>query len=137
MRTVVPALRVLQRWGRAAAPVVRRGAEQGLRAALRASERGRRGLSRGARRHRAALRALGERVTWWGALALLVVGGRPVLGAGEVPERWLALAPFVMGLTLCAALRFSARSGRIRGAALALGALHGAATVLVWTAFAG
>jgi hypothetical protein len=76
-------------------------------------------------------------VAWWSALVLLLVGGRPILGLEAVPERWVALAPFVVGLSLCAAVRLGAASRRLGAAALGLGALHGTAVVLVWTAFAG
>ncbi|MCX4245284.1 hypothetical protein [Paraliomyxa miuraensis] len=121
------------RFGRAAAPVIRRG----LATALRLSDAGLRALGRGARRHRRPLRALGERLAWWSALGLLVLGGRPVLGEGPVPEPWLALAPFVAGLLLCALLRLTSSARQLRMAALWLGALHGTAAALVWTAFAG
>jgi hypothetical protein len=76
-------------------------------------------------------------MAWWAALLLLVVGGRPIVGMEAVPERWVALAPFVIGLLLCAAVRLLATPRRLRVAALGLGALHGTAAVLVWTAFAG
>lgn len=131
----------LGRWTRAAAPVVRRGLGRGFRVAQRAcgqgSGRAWRWLRRSAHHHRAALRAIGERLAWWGALGLLVLGGRPVLGPGPVPEQWLALAPFVAGLLLCAGLRLGSRAGRLRTGALGLGALHGTAAALVWAAFAG
>jgi hypothetical protein len=54
-----------------------------------------------------------------------------------VPERWMALAPFALGLLLCAGLRLFASPRHLRTAALGLGALHGTAVVLVWTAFGG
>lgn len=127
------ALAGLLRWARAATPVVRRGIIRGAKA----TGRGLRAVGRGAHRHRVALVAVGHRVAWWSALALLVLGGRPVLGAEALPERWAALAPFAAGLLLCAMVRLFAAPGRLRVAALGLGALHGTALVLVWTAFAG
>ena len=127
------ALAGLARWARVAAPVVRRGLVGGARA----TGRGLRAAARGAQRHRIALVAAGHRVAWWSALALLVLGGRPILGAEALPERWAALAPFAAGLLLCAVVRLFAAPRRLRVAALGLGALHGTALVLVWTAFAG
>ena len=127
------ALAGLARSARVAAPVVRRGLVRG--ATL--TGRGLRATARGARRHRAVLGAIGHRLAWWSALALLVLGGRPIVGLGELPERTGALAPFALGLLLCAVARLLAAPGRLRLAALGLGALHGTALVLVWTAFAG
>lgn len=127
------ALAGLAHGARVAAPVVRRG----LVWAARAAGRGLRATARAARRHREGLAAIGHRLAWWSALALLVVGGRPILGLGALPERTGALAPFAAGLLLCAMVRISAAPGRLRLAALGLGALHGTALVLVWTAFAG
>lgn len=137
LAAAVSALVVLRRFGRAAAPVVQRALGRGLRWSLHRSGRGLRALGRGARRHRHALRAMTERLAWWSALGLLVLGGAPVLGQGALPERWLVLAPFALGLLLCAALRLTSPARQLRMAALWLGALHGTALVLVWTAFAG
>lgn len=123
------ALAGLARFGRAAKPVVGRWLSAGARGLL--------ALGRAARRQRALLLAAGHRAAWWSALGLLMVGGRPILGSEPLPERWAALAPFAAGLLLCAAVRLLATPGRLRLAALGLGALHGTALVLVWTAFAG
>ncbi len=92
---------------------------------------------RGAVRHRAVLGAIGLRALWWSALVLLVVGGRHVLGLASLPSREWVLAPFVVGLVLCAVLRLADAPRRLHVAALGLGAVHGLAVVLVWTAFAG
>jgi hypothetical protein len=127
------ALAGLVRFARVAAPVVQRG----LGSAASALGRGLRALGRAAHRQRAVLWAASHRVAWWAALLLLAVGGRAVLGLEALPERGAALAPFVAGLLLCAAVRLVAPPRRLRVAALGLGALHGAAVVLVWTAFAG
>lgn len=127
------ALARLVRSARAAAPVVRRG----LAGSARATVRGLRATGRAARHHRGPLAAIGHRAAWWSALALLVLGGRPVVGLGTLPERTGALAPFAAGLLLCALVRLLAAPGRLRLFALGLGALHGTALVLVWTAFAG
>lgn len=127
------ALAGLARFVRVATPIVRRGLATGARGLWR----GLRALGRAARRRRAELVAAGHRVAWWSALALLVMGGRPILGADPLPDQWAALAPFAAGLLLCAAVRLLATPGRLRLAALGLGALHGVAVVLVWTAFAG
>lgn len=96
-----------------------------------------RGLVVGASSQRAAMAAIGLRAMWWAALGLLVLGGPVVLGHEPIPAMWQALAPFVVGLTLCAALRLLSDARHLRFAALGLGALHGAAVVLVWTAFGG
>lgn len=134
------AIAAIARFARAADPVVRRGLSLGARASVRGLQalgRGTRALGRGALRQRAAISAVSQRFAWWAALALLVMGGRPILGLEALPTRGIALAPFVVGLLLCAAVRLWARSAGLRVGALALGALHGAALVLVWTAFAG
>lgn len=123
----------LARWVRLATPVLRRG----LVRSAKAGGRGLRALGRGAHRRRAVLWAAGQRAAWWSALALLVIGGRSIVGLGALPERWDALAPFVAGLVLCGGVRLLAAAGPLRAMALVLGALHGAALVLVWTAFAG
>jgi hypothetical protein len=123
----------LARFAHVAAPVVRRGLEHGGRAL----GRGLRALGRLAYRQRAALWAASHRLAWWAALLLLVVGGGPLLGMEAVPTREVALAPFVAGLLLCAVVRLLAAPRRLRVAALGLGALHGTAVALVWTAFAG
>ncbi len=139
-RVATTALVGLTRFIRAARPVVRRGLAHAGRASLRGAKalgRGLGALGRLAYRRRAVIFAATHRVAWWAALGLLVMGGRPVLGLEAVPERWIAVAPFVAGLVLCAAVRLLAPSRRLRVAALGLGALHGTAAVLVWTAFAG
>jgi hypothetical protein len=123
----------LVRFARFAAPVVRRGLERGGRAL----GRGLRALGHAAIHHRAGLLAASHRMAWWAALLLLVVGGLPVVGMEALPARGVALAPFVVGLLLCAAVRLLAGPRRLRVAALGLGALHGTAAALVWTAFAG
>ncbi len=92
---------------------------------------------RGTIEHRRDVAAAGHRIAWWLALALLVVGGRAILGLDAVPGRVAALAPFAAGLGLCAWLRVANAPARLRIAALGLGAVHGLAAVLVWTAFAG
>jgi hypothetical protein len=126
-------LAALARAARWAAPVARRGLRRGAQLA----GHGLRATGRTAWRQRAAIAALAVRVAWWSALALLLAGGRPILGLGALPERTAALAPFVAGLVLCGGVRLWAAPRRLRVAALALGVLHGAALVLVWTAFAG
>jgi len=127
------ALTRLASGARTAAPVVWRGLDRGTKA----TGRGVRALGRGAHRHRVVLAAIGHRLAWWSALGLLVLGGRPILGLGTLPDRTGALAPFAAGLLLCAVVRLLAAPRRLRVAALGLGALHGTALVLVWTAFAG
>lgn len=119
----------LMRLGRALAPVMRWLA---TRAAL-----GTRGLARLAVSRRRELWAVGLRLMWWGALAMLVLGGPAVLGHDELPPRWRMLAPFAIGLALCGVLRLLAPARHLRVAALGLGALHGLAVVLVWTAYDG
>lgn len=94
-------------------------------------------LGRAALARRVALGAMALRAMWWSALGLLVVGGPLVLGHEALPERWRVLTPFVVGLVVCGLLRLLAPARHLRVAALVLGALHGAAVVLVWTAFAG
>ncbi|WAS92141.1 hypothetical protein [Nannocystis punicea] len=80
---------------------------------------------------RAALRALALRGAWWGALALLWLGGRALLDL-RVPLAQDALPLFLIGLGLCLPL-FFAGAARLRWAGFALGASHAALAVLVWT----
>lgn len=82
-------------------------------------------------RHRVHLLALGARVLWWGALALLAYGGRALL-AVDAPLAAAALPLFILGVGLCLPL-FFAHAARIRWAGLALGFGHAALAVLVWT----
>ncbi len=94
-------------------------------------------LLRGLYRRRALGWTLLGRLSWWGSLLLLVVGGGPLLRPGTLPDRQTAIAPFVAGLAICAVLRLCVAHRHVRVAALVLGAMHGAALVLVWTAFGG
>jgi hypothetical protein len=107
---------------------------EGLRRGLR---RGLRSTVEAAHRHRRILFAVSLRLAWWTAVVLLVVGGRPMLGMDPLPSRWVALVPFAVGLGLCAVLRLVTGPRHLRTAALGLGALHGTAVMLVWTAFEG
>ncbi|MCA9649343.1 MAG: hypothetical protein KC501_05510, partial [Myxococcales bacterium] len=75
---------------------------------MRALGRGARALGRVAVARRRMLMALGHRLMWWAALGMLLLGGPAVLGHGELPERGQLLAPFAVGLVLCAALRLLA-----------------------------
>ncbi len=73
-----------------------------------------------------------QRLLWWAALALFVVGGRDLLSPyeGTLVE---ALPYFIVGFALCALAILMASSRRIRWAALALGFGHGALCLLLWT----
>jgi len=124
-------------WATRQLRVLARRAGPGLRRGLGLAAIALRGLGRFAVQHRSALAAIALRGAWWVALLLLVVGGRPVLGLDAVPARELALAPFAIGLALCAAVRLLADPRHLRVGALALGALHATALALVWTAFGG
>lgn len=108
--------------------------QTGLRRGASLAQAGLTALARLGWHHRGIALLAGQRLLWWGALALLVLGGRAVLGLDPLPSRWMVLAPFVAGLAVCAMLRLASHR-RLRVAALALGSLHGAAAVLVWTAF--
>ncbi len=73
-----------------------------------------------------------QRLLWWAALALFVLGGRDLLSPyeGTLVE---ALPYFIVGFALCALAILMASSRRIRWAALALGFGHGALCLLLWT----
>jgi len=77
-----------------------------------------------------------QRVLWWSALALFVVGGRDLLSPyqGTLVE---ALPYFIVGFALCALAILMASSRRIRWAALALGFGHGTLGLLLWTVLQG
>lgn len=104
---------------------------------VRAMGRGLRATAIGAYTHRQGLFAVGQRVAWWSALVLLFVGGETVLGDGALPGRTAMLAPFAVGLALCALVRLLTPARHLATAALGLGALHGVAIVMVWTALSG
>lgn len=82
-------------------------------------------------RHRGGLGALALRALWWGALALLWLGGRALLAA-EAPLVGSVLPLFVIGVGLCLPL-FFARAVQIRWAGLGLGLGHAVLAVFVWS----
>ncbi len=88
---------------------------------------------------RVALARVGHRLLWWTALVLLVLVGRALLGEGASPgdELWVGsmLTWFVLGLGLAGVVLLTAPETRMRRAAFALAASHGALALLVW--FAG
>jgi len=104
----------------------------GLRLALRAASRGVVGLSGLLVQRRVLVIGGVQRLLWWVALALFVVGGRDLLSPyeGTLVE---ALPYFIVGFSLCALAILLASSRRIRWAALALGFGHGALGLLLWT----
>lgn len=104
----------------------------GLRAALRAGSRGVVGLSGLLVQRRVLVIGGVQRLLWWVAFALFVVGGRDLLSPyeGTLVE---ALPYFIVGFSLCALAILLASSRRIRWAALALGFGHGALGLLLWT----
>ena len=77
-----------------------------------------------------------QRLLWWSALALFVIGGRDLLSPydGTLVE---ALPYFIVGFSLCALAILMASSRRVRWAALALGFGHGALCLLLWTVIQG
>jgi hypothetical protein len=82
---------------------------------------------------------LGHRLSWWAALALLVLVGRALFGDGGSPgdELWLesTFTWFVVGLALAGVVLLTAPEPRMRRAAFVLAGSHGAMALLVW--FAG
>lgn len=80
---------------------------------------------------RAAIGALALRASWWGALALLWLGGRALVDL-QAPLAEAALPLFVLGLGLCLPL-FFAQAARLRWGGLALGLGHAALAIAVWT----
>jgi hypothetical protein len=90
-------------------------------------------VSDGLVRHRDVVFALLTRVMWWGALALLLLGGRALVEIhGRAPLDQQALPAFAAGLGLCALLVLVAAQARLRWAALVLGFSHGGLLALVW-----
>ncbi len=86
-------------------------------------------------RHRGGLGALALRLMWWGALALLWLGGRALLAA-EAPLMSTVLPLFVIGVGLCLPL-FFARAVQIRWAGLGLGLGHAVLAAFVWSVGSG
>lgn len=80
---------------------------------------------------RAMLAGLALRAAWWGALALLWLGGRALVDL-QAPLADAALPLFLLGLGLCLPL-FFARAARLRWGGLALGLGHAALAIAVWT----
>ena len=93
----------------------------------------RRGLGALFTRHRAVLFGLLTRGMWWGALALLLLGGQALIEIhGRAPLDQRALPAFAAGLALCALLVTIAAQARLRWAALVLGFSHGGLLALCW-----
>lgn len=86
--------------------------------------------------NRARAYPVAPRALWWGALLSLLLGGRVILGTEALPGRLEVLAPFAIGLGCCALVRLLASADHLRTAALGLGAVHGLAAAMVWSAFA-
>lgn len=83
--------------------------------------------------HRLGLFRLSHRVMWWGALALMLLAGRALLGGFEevtlLPETYMH---FALGLGLCCVVLVFAVERRLRVAAFLLGGGHGALATLAW-----
>jgi len=93
----------------------------------------RHGLGALVTRHQAVLFGLFTRALWWGALALLVLGGQAMIEIhGRAPLDQQALPAFAVGLGVCALLVMIAAQARLRWAALVLGFSHGGLLALVW-----
>ena len=90
-------------------------------------------IAGGLQRHRAVLFGLFVRLLWWGALALLLLGGRALVEIHDhAPFVQEALPVFLSGLAVCAFLLVVASPARLRWAAFALGLGHGGLLALVW-----
>jgi hypothetical protein len=90
-------------------------------------------IAGGLQRHRGLLFALFVRALWWGALALLLLGGRALVEIHDrAPFVQEALPAFLSGLAVCAFLLVIASPARLRWAAFALGLGHGGLLALVW-----
>jgi len=93
----------------------------------------RRGLGALFTQHRTVLFGLFTRLMWWGALALLLLGGQALVEIhGRAPLDQQALPAFAAGLGLCALLVMIAAQARLRWAALVLGFSHGGLLALCW-----
>lgn len=92
-------------------------------------------LARSAARHRAGVAAVGTRLLWWGAVAILLLAGTELFdGAaeGETETRALVLA-CIGGLASCVVLVL-ALERRLRWAAFGLGLGHASLAMLAWAA---
>lgn len=90
-------------------------------------------IAGGLQRHRAALFGLFVRAMWWGALALLLLGGRALVEIHDrAPFIQEALPVLLTGFAMCAFLLVVASPARLRWAAFALGLGHGGLLSLVW-----
>jgi hypothetical protein len=90
-------------------------------------------LGHAASRHRHSLYDFGDRVAWWGALALVAVAGRDLLSAftsNEAFER----APYLLAAAtlVCAATVYRTRGRSVRVGAAMLGSGAGALGLFGW-----
>ena len=84
-------------------------------------------------RHRVPIFRLSHRVMWWGALALMLVAGRALLGGlGDGVPMDSTHLYFGAGLALCCVVLVFAAERRMRVAAFLLGSGHGAIALLAW-----
>lgn len=87
--------------------------------------------------HKRSLSQIGQRLLWWGALAILVLVGRALLSADGDPELvGAALLWFAAGLSMSVLVLLGASEKRMRVAALALASGHGSLAALAWIATA-
>lgn len=115
-------------------PRLRRMAIAGYRGAGRAMV----ASGRWAWRRKRPLAQVGQRLLWWGALAILVQVGRALLSADGDPELvGAALLWFAVGLAMAVLVLLSAADKRMRVAALALASGHGSLAALAWITTVG
>lgn len=82
-----------------------------------------------------SLAQVGQRLLWWGALAILVLVGRALLSADGDPELvGAALIWFAIGCSMSVLVLLGAADKRMRVAALALASGHGSLAALAWIA---
>lgn len=92
-------------------------------------------LARRGRRHPRGVIAVGTRLVWWGALAVLVIAGRelfegPAVGQSELRALVFACA----GLVASCLVLLVGLERRVRWAAFGLGLGHASLAMLAWAA---
>lgn len=108
-----------------------------LAVAARAVARGVSWTASAAWTHRARLNAIALRVAWWAALWLALTTASTIFDVRSTLVVDDALQQLGLGLGLCWAVVVFSAARHLRWAGIALGTIHGALALLLWTASGG